>query len=339
MKNTGLKNEEQLRQIIVSGSSSLKKKNPAGIHLFEESDLSDGIISGRLSKPKYNDTELLKSIDTVIEELVPQSTPTLPDTVLRTVYNEAIQQITTLTTENESLQTQVSNLTSKVSNLELINQNLLIDIDNQKLTADAASDRAEEANKQVASSTIDLSNSIQNSINEAIERVSLTARNESLSRENELLKDQLFGKAARASEGAQTGEDFAVRVLQIEDTTKPNALIYRQRANGTGKKWINGPKIEISNFTSEDIVVSFSRNDTEMVSMPPNRTIPANDKIEISFNNKRNDSWISGRKPKNGFGFTGDKTYSGTMSVKSLTSNSIIEVGIILQKQRGSNWG
>lgn len=339
MKNTGLKNEEQLKQIIVSGSSSLKKKNPAGIHLFEESDLSDGIISGRLSKPKYNDTELLKSIDTVIEELVPQTAPTLPDTVLRTVYDEAVQQITTLTTENESLQTQVSNLTSKVSNLEQVTQSLLIEVDNQKLTADAASDRAEEANTQVASTTIDLTNAIQNSINEAVERVSLTARNESLSRENELLKDQLFGKAARAGEGAQTGEDFAVRVLQVEDTTKPNALIYRVRANGNDAKWINGPKIEISNFTSEDIVVNFTRSDTQMVSMPPNRTIPANDKIEISFNDKRNGRWISDRVPSNAVGVLGDRTYSGTMTIKSLSSNSIIEVGIVLQKQRGANWG
>jgi len=32
--------------------------------------------------------------------LVPQTAPTLPDTVLRTVYDEAVQQITTLTTEN-----------------------------------------------------------------------------------------------------------------------------------------------------------------------------------------------------------------------------------------------
>lgn len=339
MSNSGLKNEEQLKRIIVSGSSSLKKKTDVGINLFEESDLSDGIIFGRLNKAKYNETELLKSIDTTITELIPISAPDLPDTVLRSVYDEAVDLIDDLTQQNLDLQTEVTDLTSKVANLESTTQSLLETVDNEQLKAQLATDRAAAANIQISTTTIDLQNAIQNSINEAIERVSLTARNESLIRENELLKDQLYGKNARIAEGAQAGEDFAVRVLQIEDNTKPNAIIYRQRANGEGKKWVNGPKIEISNFTESDIVVTFTRNDTSMVSMPPNRTIPANDKIEISFNDKLNQNWIQGQVPKYTYGALGDRTYTGTMSIKSQSSDSVIEVGIILQKQRGSQWG
>lgn len=339
MNNSGLKNEQQLKRIIVSGSSSIKRKSDAGINLFEESDLSDGILYGQLVKPKYNVDELLKSIDTTISELIPIELPELPDTVLRTVYDEVVAQVDDLTAQNLVLQTEIGDLTSKVANLEATTQSLLERLDGEVLKANLATDRAEAANIQIATTTIDLQNAIQNSINEAIERVSLTARNEALIRENELLKDQLYGKDARVSEGAQAGEDFAVRVLQVEDNTKPNAIIYRQRANGEGKKWVNGPKIEISNFTSEDVIVNFTLSDTQMVSMPPNRTIPANDKIEISFNDKLNSSWISERIPKSTVGFNGDNTYSGTMSIKSLSSDSIVEVGVILQKQRGKNWG
>ena len=93
MKNSGLKNEAQVAKIFVSGSSVLPQTNDSGVRLFKESDLSDGIISGKLIRPKYNTKELKKSIDTDIFELLPNLAPDLPDTVLRSTYNEALARI------------------------------------------------------------------------------------------------------------------------------------------------------------------------------------------------------------------------------------------------------
>ena len=58
MKNSGLKNETQVAKIFVSGSDALPEANDTGFRLFKESDLTDGIISGKLTRPKYNTKEL-----------------------------------------------------------------------------------------------------------------------------------------------------------------------------------------------------------------------------------------------------------------------------------------
>ena len=47
MKNSGLKNEAQVAKIFVSGSDALPLVNDNGVRLFKESDLTDGIISGK----------------------------------------------------------------------------------------------------------------------------------------------------------------------------------------------------------------------------------------------------------------------------------------------------
>ena len=75
MKNSGLKNEAQVAKIFVSGSDALPQTNDSGIRLFKESDLTDGIISGKLTRPKYNTKELKKSVDTNIFELLPNNAP------------------------------------------------------------------------------------------------------------------------------------------------------------------------------------------------------------------------------------------------------------------------
>ncbi len=180
MKNSGLKNEQKVQEILEKGSSVLTQKNSAGVRLFKESDLGDGIIGGKLFRPNYNTDELRKSIDTDIFELLPQEVPELPDTVLRSVYDDALSQIDDLTLEVERLNIEIGELSSKISELEIVSESLKIEADNQILKANISEQQSITANEQVGQTTIDLSNAIQNSINEAVERVSLTARNESL---------------------------------------------------------------------------------------------------------------------------------------------------------------
>src|SRR6056300_815095 len=93
MKNSGLKNEAQVAKIFVSGSSVLPQTNDSGVRLFKESDLSDGIISGKLIRPKYNTKELKKSIDTDIFELLPNLAPIGPPMVLESIYRDALLRI------------------------------------------------------------------------------------------------------------------------------------------------------------------------------------------------------------------------------------------------------
>ena len=64
MAKTGLQNEQLISELLVSGSMAITTKNPFGVHTFEQTNNDEGVISGKLIKPKYNEVELVKSIDT-----------------------------------------------------------------------------------------------------------------------------------------------------------------------------------------------------------------------------------------------------------------------------------
>jgi len=251
MKNSGLKNEAQVAKIFVSGSTALPQKNSAGVRLFQESDLTDGIIAGKLIRPKYNTRELKKSVDVEIFELLPNVPEPQPDTVPRPVYNGALEQIDDLTLEVQRLNVEVNDLSSKVSELQIVSESLKIEADNQTLFANIANEQRDVANTQIASTTIDLQNAVQNSINEAIQRVSLTARNEALVQENESLREQLFGLSAQTAEGAKSGANNNFTVKVTNPKNYPDADIYTSTSHnaGGGRKMSN--TIEVSNVTTD----------------------------------------------------------------------------------------
>lgn len=250
MKNSGLKNEAQVAKIFVSGSDAIQATNQNGVRLFQESDLTDGIISGKLIRPKYNTKELKKSIDTNIFELLPNLAPDLPDTVLRSTYNEALARIDDLTKQLEQANLTINDLNSIIAELESIVEVLRIEADNEKLKADIAREQADIANQQIAETTIDLQNAIQNSINEAIQRVSLTARVEALLQENESLREQLFGLSAQTAEGAKSGanNNFTVKVTNPANS---DADIYASTNHNAGSGRVMSNTLEISNVTTD----------------------------------------------------------------------------------------
>lgn len=178
--NTGLKNETKISELLVSGSYAIETKNTFGIHMFEQVDATDGIISGKMQKPKYNQRELEKSIDTNIYELLPAVSPELPETVLKTVYDAEVLRNDELVSEIESLNNLVSNLEGQITELKIQIEGLKSSLDAKDLALAAAENQAAQANAQVQSSITDLQNAIQKSTAEAIQRVSAYAQNESL---------------------------------------------------------------------------------------------------------------------------------------------------------------
>ena len=253
-KQYGLKNERKVQKILVSGSAVLPQKNSAGVRIakkrkpmpdspivkgypdlseiptdsygnlseagtIDTNDLDGGIVSGKLVRAKYDNAQIKKSIDTNIFELIPQIPIELPDMVLRSVYNTVTQSVNDLTIEVQLLTNDVSNLNSKISELEIVSESLKIEADNERLKANIAERQATTANEQVSETTIDLSSAIQNSINESIQRVSLTARNEALLQENTSLREQLFGLSAQTAEGAQSGatNNFTVKINNVSE--------------------------------------------------------------------------------------------------------------------------
>ena len=221
MIKTGLQNEKLVGKILVSGSLTINQNTGStGFTLIDEADPNSGVISGRLTKPGYNNSELIKSIDTNIVELIPITAPEGPDTVLRSIYNPVTQSVIDLTTQVNLLNKQISDLNSKINTLEIVSQSLRVDNDNQKLVAAVSQNQTTQANSKVQSSINDLQNAIQKATSEAIQRVSLFARNQSLQQQVDTLLAELSAKQqAIAAGGVSTGQ-LSTIVFEKGDPTK-----------------------------------------------------------------------------------------------------------------------
>jgi len=261
MKNSGLKNEAQVAKIFVSGSDALPQTNGTGVRLFKESDLTDGIISGKLTRPKYNTKELKKSVDTTIFELLPNDAPIGPPMVLRSIYEDALKRIDDLNALLERLNITIGERDATIAELQSIIDQLRIELENEQLKANIATQQSEISNVQIGETTIDLQNAIQNSINEAIARVSLTARVEALLQENESLREQLFGLAAQTAEGAISGGDngFTVKVNNGDgDAEQLSADLYTKTSHNQGNNRKMTNTLEVSNVTTDNKITNIA---------------------------------------------------------------------------------
>ena len=284
MKNTGLKNETFVGDILKSGSLVITEKNSAGVRLFRESDSRDGVISGKLTRPNYDTAELKKSIDTTIFELIPNRPPEGPDTVLRSVYNVVTQSVNDLTLEVQRLNTQVNDLSAKVSELEIVSESLRIEVDNEKLKANIADEQATIANRQISTTTIDLQNAVQNSINEAVQRVSLTARVEALQEsfrvQKELTEEREKQNAAQnALEGLngffQQTENSGWKISANDVKDEGRKGIYFNVENSRDFSWRNGEKgVAFFNFSTEEQTFTISEG-IDWIQFPSSFKVPA----------------------------------------------------------------
>ena len=230
---TGLRNESMISELLVSGSLAIKTKNEFGVHVFSGSVADDGIVSGRLTKPKYNEVEVIKSIDTNIVELIPVEAPELPPTILLSSYNQANQLIADLTLQVERLNNVTLNLASKVKELEITTQSLLVEMDSKDLLLAVSQNQTQQANLKIESSIVSLQNSIQKATAESIQRVSLSARNTSLLQENALLGEQLTSAQAQIVNLNQT-----INQINTQLNANQTQLIAanQQLTNATTKK-------------------------------------------------------------------------------------------------------
>lgn len=335
-KNTsGLKNETLVADIAVSGSSVIFKPSD-NIFVFDENVSRDGLVFGKIAKPKYNESELVKSVDTRIFELIPIAPPPPNDDVPRPVYNEVTQSVIDLTAEVVRLNTIVEDLRAKVSELEIVSESLRVDLDAQKILVASFENQLNQANIKISSVISDLQNAIQKGTAEAIQRVSLTARNQSLKEQNDQLRETLEGKTAKIAEGAKVSTEFSAKIMQKGEAAQ-NDLTFRGRAKDDGRGvWINGPDIEFYNFTKEAITLSFEQKGDTAGSFEniPSFTLEPKQTRFITI--KTIQRKIDDFRPTNAINFSADKSYKGALLVKTNKSN--VSLSVSIQKQSGDKW-
>jgi hypothetical protein len=332
---SGLKNEDLVNDLSVSGSSVIGRTTD-NVYVFDELNTRDGVISGKLTVPKYNELDLAKSIETRIFELIPVAPPPPNDDVPRPVYNEVTQSVIDLTAEVVRLNTVVEDLRAKVSELEIVSESLRVDVDAQRILVASFENQLNQSNLKISSTVLDLQNAIQKGTAEAIQRVSLTARNQALKEQVDQLREILEGKQAKQAEGAKVSTQFSVKVIQKGEAGQ-NDLTFRGRAKDDGRgTWINGPDLEFYNFVKEDITITFEQIGETAGSFEniPSFTLKPKQTRFITLKTIQNK--IDSFRPSAGFNLLGDKSYKGTLICK--TGASQISLPVSIQKQSGDKW-
>jgi hypothetical protein len=220
MAKTGLQNEQLISELLISGSNAITSKNPFGVHTFEQTNNEDGVISGKLVKPKYNEVELVKSIDTRIFELLPPEPPPFDDRVPRPIYNEATQSVIDLTAQVVTLNRTVLDLRAKVQDVEIVSESLKVQLDLKDLNLAASQNQTGQLTTKISSTITELQNSIQKGTSEAIQRVSLYARNQSLEQELSALRTAASAKEQSIAAGAVSTGQLASILFDKGDPTK-----------------------------------------------------------------------------------------------------------------------
>ena len=239
MVQTGLKNEGLITELLTSGSAILQPRNSSGVYMFDAANQQDGVVYGQLTKPKYNNNELIKSVDTVIVELLPIEAPPLDDTVPRPIYNEATQSVIDLTAEVARLNVIVTDLRAKVEEVQIVSESLRVSLDLKDINLASSQNQTAQLTTKVSSTISQLQNSIQKATAESIQRVSLYARNQSLQQELDALRLAASAKEQALAAGAVSTGQLASILFDAGDPTKSavkGVMIAMDYGGGYGSK-------------------------------------------------------------------------------------------------------
>lgn len=353
-KSTTNVNELELIAKVQLSGSLIAKDRDANVFQADTNKVDEGFIFAPQKKEIYNTDELKKSVDIEVVELIPESPETELDLVPRPIYEEALEALADAIQTIEVQAETISTLENRIIELESEVDNLKEEVDNEKLLRVLAEENAENLREELLVISSDVQSSLQRSILDGIEKSSYEAKNEGLTAQVEALKDEvatqqseidslnsrLLAKEAQIEAGAKAGSDITVRVINKAEDNGTD-LIFRARAksNGTGD-WINGPALELYNFTSEPVTVSISLeggafDKGDWIGNLSSQTLAANQRKTITLTTIKDT--VDKYTPNAGFGFTGDREYSGTLDFT--TTNGKVALSIALQKQRGDKWG
>jgi len=269
-------NQFRINELIASGSRAIiSKDSSTGNHTFVQGSDTiilgkseggdapythlkgerDGEVTGRIEKPKYNEEELVKAVDTKVDELIGRPKKPQPDVVprpvyedLRRLYNDALARISEL----ENL---VSELEARIAQLEAENEALKIENDALQLRTATAENEAQSANQRYGDLLKDFSNAIIKGTRDAIERVSLKAQVEGLRAQKETLRQQL--KSLNLIIGQLQAQVEAEQVRQAASEALEGVVgTYEQKTN-TGWKL---PQSEIKKQDKQLYLEIYTRN-------------------------------------------------------------------------------
>jgi len=232
-----LSNEFILSELIKSGSAALKQEvTPEGVILSDTAVDTDGSTFGYVERPVYNNEQLVKAVDTVVDELIGPPQVDAPAVVLKTIYDDLRRLYNQALNDIQDLQEQVDQLLVENETLKTDIEQLQVDIDLQKLLKASAENERDATNQVLQTVTLDLQSALSKGVKEAIERVSREASLQGLLAEKEAfiaLQEESKNAIDRANNTIASIQDNLV-IAQNNFADAANALNERN-SQGQGR--------------------------------------------------------------------------------------------------------
>ena len=276
------KRQADLESILISSGSAAITKNEYNITVVDDLNIASSLIFKNLSKPKYDEVELIKAIDVDIKELKPNiPTPNL-DLVPRPLYTEQVNLVEDLRKQLQRLTIIVDDLNSQITTLQAqvqteINNRLSIE-----QTNDVLANQIDTLTGTINDFTGQISTSLQKSVDESILRASLQSQNAGFKAQIEALIQQI-NSLNSIIEGLQAQLGAVRQQKEIEQETKGQGgtninkavsanfdkkgtpsdpiMSYKQKnARDKAREWIYGENLTLVNNDLESVQVSITAN-------------------------------------------------------------------------------
>jgi hypothetical protein len=312
-------NQFRIDELISKGSRAIVSKDEVtGNHTFTVGSKEivntpyphikgerDGELTGRIEKPKYNEEELVKAVDTVVDELILPPKKEQPDVVPKQLYDDLRRLYDERGVRINELEAKVLELESIIAELRALIESLQIELDAAKLQQTVAENQSQQINEQYVALLQDFSQAVIKSTKEGIERVSLKAQTEGLIAQKESLRNQiqalnnivkaLQGQIAvqqqqieaqnirQASESALDGQagsfdeignvGYKIPQGEFNDTTKQ---LFIKTENDNRINVLQGTGLNLFNFNEEPVTftLSTSGDATKFLQVPGSITLP-----------------------------------------------------------------
>lgn len=293
-------------------------------------------VQSILLKPRYNNEELKKAVDVIVDELVPPTKRKRLDLVPRERYDAVVADNNELNDDLRLTREQIAELETQISNLENEINQALIDVDEATLSESVAVNRAEALQNQFQQLNLDFREALQKSIQEGINKLSLQAQNDGLRAEVnalrtdlaiiqatvERLEDRLEGRQAEEDAGAVLlGTDVTVRNLQPPTSAdKKDVFLYWDRDDSISvAEFRSGGKWKIGNTSTEPIEIQITTQGAEGAIDPPsNSTFALEANEDRTFDLRMDTSEMRDARPNGLALFSNAKNHDGQLIITLL---------------------
>jgi hypothetical protein len=280
-----LENEFLIKELIKNGSDAINSRNENNQHTYYGYKDDDGLSAGSIALPEYNQEELPKAVDTVVDELI-DSSESRGVFISKDAYDKLLQDIQNLKDELAEVQAEGDEAANQVEDLRLRVEELesLLDV-KENIIASLQSELDSVVERLTALSN-DYQSTLIKGIDESIQRVSLEARIQGLLQLIERTEAS-FVDTVTGAVGAKTGNTFVVRVVDdnlsdsiafdptidayiISERLQNSDIIYYYHEtagrNDRPEKqgFYRGNVLEISNITEEEININFSFGNSQI---------------------------------------------------------------------------